>query len=88
MNVIPTTASTLTSAPTVKETIHNPNVVTADDKFKFNPLPSFVNGPVNVHNLRLFLQTHPDRNLVNYLLDGFTNGFSIEYGPYYTRTIA
>ena len=40
----------------------------------FNPLP-----PINVDRLRKFLINHPDTNLVNFLIDGFCNGFSIGY---------
>ena len=34
-----------------------------------------VNTPVNVENLRQELQTHPDRDFVDYLCDGLTYGF-------------
>ena len=38
--------------------------------------------PINVLVLCKYLTSHPDRNFVNFLLDGFTNGFSVSYqGP-------
>ena len=32
---------------------------------------------VNPRKLEIYLQDHPDRELVNYLVDGYTNGFSL-----------
>ena len=45
----------------------------------FFPLPSVNNirTPIKVDVLRRYLLSHPDRNLVEFLLDGFTFGFSV-----------
>ena len=48
----------------------------------FYSLPVHVVSPINVLVLCKYLTSHPDRNFVNFLLDGFTNGFSVGYqGP-------
>ena len=48
----------------------------------FYSLPVHVVAPINVLVLCKYLTVHPDRNFVNFLLDGFTNGFSVGYqGP-------
>ena len=68
-------------------TIHNPVVplvclASNDHNNQFSsfcPLPDHVISPINVATLNRFLTNHPDRLLVNFLLDGFTNGFSIGY---------
>ena len=67
--------------------IHNPVVplvclASNDHNNQFSsfcPLPDHVISPINVATLNRFLTNHPDRHLVNFLLDGFTNGFSIGY---------
>ena len=43
-----------------------------------------VASPVNVPVLHRYLSDHPDRNFVNFLNDGFTNGFSIGYRGFIT----
>ena len=45
----------------------------------FVPLPLCVNSPVNVFRLAEALRGHTDRNLVNYLLQGFSSGFDIGF---------
>ena len=48
----------------------------------FYPLPNCVVTPINVNKLSEYLVNHPDINFVNFLIDGFSNGFSIGYdGP-------
>ena len=48
----------------------------------FYSLPVHVVSPFNVLVLCKYLTSHRDRNFVNFLLDGFTNGFSVGYqGP-------
>ena len=48
----------------------------------FYSLPVHVVSPINVLVLCKYLTGHPDQNFVNFLLDGFTNGFSVGYqGP-------
>ncbi len=56
-------------------------------KTNFNPLPELVPTPVNVAYLAEELQTHPDKNAVKKLLDGFIHGFDIGYhGPEFSNT--
>ena len=45
----------------------------------FTPLPVNIITPINVNFLRACLLNHPNRTFVNFLLDGFTNGFDIGY---------
>ena len=45
----------------------------------FNPLPSSILTPINVNVLRDKLAQHPDRDLVEFILNGFTFGFDIGY---------
>ena len=47
--------------------------------FEFNPLPDTVNTPININNLAEALTNYPNRNLANYLINGFKNGFDIGY---------
>ena len=36
---------------------------------------AYIKSPVNFEQLKLELKGHPDKTFVNYLLDGFQNGF-------------
>ena len=57
------------------------NVITPLNS-NFNPLPLSICSPVNVDVLSELLCYHPDRVFVEFLLSGFTYGFSIGYeGP-------
>ena len=75
------TVDTCTDAEFVLGPTHNlpaPSKRTSD----FFPLPNTVVSPINVPVLKQFLINHPDTNFVNFLLDGFTYGFSVGYdGP-------
>ena len=51
-----------------------------------NPLPISVTTPVNVNNFSSALKTHPDQELVKYLIDGLTYGFSIGFNGPHTAT--
>ena len=56
-------------------------------KTKFNPLPVLVPTPVNVAYLADELQTHPDKNAVKKVVDGFIYGFDSGYnGPEFSNT--
>ena len=45
-------------------------------------LPLACSTPINVEALRYFLAEHSDRDLVNFLVDGFSHGFDLMYeGP-------
>ena len=46
---------------------------------EFCPLPPSIVTPVFVERLSLCLHDHPDQNLVNYILDGFSHGFDIGF---------
>ena len=72
-----------TNAETVLETTHSQVVHQHDPaNNNFYPLPNFVVTPINVNKLSEYLVNHPDINFVNFLIDGFSNGFSIGYnGP-------
>ena len=49
---------------------------------EFSPLPIGVVTPINVDILETYLTSHPDRDQVNYILQGFRNGFDIGFqGP-------
>ena len=50
-----------------------------DTTFAFNPLPLDVQTPISVPNLAQALTNYPNRNLANYLINGFTHGFDIGY---------
>ena len=66
------------SAPalTPKYTAHQGHV----DNFR--PLPTTINSPINIEFLATCLLNYPNRNLANYLLNGFLYGFDIGYsGP-------
>ena len=52
-----------------------------------NPLPYFVHTPVNIEHFVNALKDHPDRNFVNYLSDGLTNGFDIGFRAMHTETL-
>ena len=51
-----------------------------------NPLPTTVTTPVNVNNFCYALKTHPNQELVNYLINGLTYGFSIGFHGPHTAT--
>ena len=57
-----------------------------DFDFPFNPLPNSIITPINVNNLASALINYPDRNLANYLINGFTHGFDIGYSGSITCT--
>ena len=71
------------NAVPVMATIHthtatNENSLNAN----FNPLPNSILTPINVDFLRSCLTNHPDRELVDFLLQGFSQEFDIGYcGP-------
>ena len=71
------------NAVPVMATIHthtatNENSLNAN----FNPLPNSILTPINVDFLRSCLTNHPDRELVEFILQGFSQGFDIGYcGP-------
>ena len=72
------TVDTCTDAEFVLGPTHNlpaPSKRTSD----FFPLRNTVVSPINVPVLKQFLINHPDTNFVNFLLDGFTYGFSVGY---------
>ena len=56
-----------------------PATFDTDIPFDSNPLPLDVQTPINVHNLAQALTKYPNRNLANYLINGFTRGFDIGY---------
>ena len=47
----------------------------------FNSLNVSSVTPINVDNLTLQLCNHPDREQVNYILNGFSNGFRLGFHP-------
>ena len=53
---------------------------------QFYPLPSSAITPINVTNFEHCLETHPDRNLVNYLVNGLSTGFDIGFDALHTAT--
>ena len=55
------------------------NVSNPFSTFEFNPLPDTVNSPININNLAEALTNYPNRNLANYLINGFIYGFDIGY---------
>ena len=55
------------------------NVSNPFNTFEFNPLPDTVNTPININNLAEALTNYPNRNLANYLINGFIYGFDIGY---------
>ena len=77
------TANMPTNAETVLETTHSQIVHHHDpsnnNNNNFYPLPNCVVTPINVNKLSEYLVNHPDINFVNFLIDGFSNGFSIGY---------
>ena len=46
---------------------------------EFNSLPSGIRSPINIERLEYYLRDHPDRNVVNYVVNGFRNGFDIGF---------
>ena len=60
-------------------TIASPTPVQHFDLKPANPLPTKVLTPINITNFSNALHHHPDQELVTYLIDGLTNGFSIGY---------
>ena len=54
-------------------------VQTAQIRHLFNDIPLVVFTPVSVPVLRHALASHPDRNLVDFVLQGFTFGFDIGF---------
>ena len=64
-----------TDAKAVLETIHSQVVHQhVPSNNNFCPLPNCVVTPINVNTLSAFLVNHPDINLVNFLIYGFSNG--------------
>ena len=45
------------------------------------PSPSFVRDPPASRSICFGTQHHPDRRLVNYVLDGISNGFRVGFSP-------
>ena len=43
--------------------------------------PSFVRDPLQAGQFALELKHHPDWQLVNYVLDGISNGFWVRFSP-------
>ena len=58
----------------------------SSDKIKYSPLPTNIISPVNVDVLEQCLTNHPDRNLVNFIIHGFTFGFDILYSGSLSQT--
>ena len=52
----------------------------------FNPVPENVFSPVNVDRLEFYLDAHPDRDLVSYIITGFRFGFDIGFQGSVTDT--
>ena len=53
----------------------------------FNALPLTITSPIKVNTLKHYTMSHPDRELVEFLIKGFTEGFDIMYaGPISTTT--
>ena len=54
---------------------------------KVNPLPKGVENPyVNIPRFKKLLTSHPDREKVNYIIHGLTNGFDIGFRGCFTDT--
>jgi hypothetical protein len=52
------------------------------DTDKFLPLPLIIKTPIRVEVLKHYLTGHPDKDLVQFLIHGFSHGFDIMYaGP-------
>ena len=51
-----------------------------------NSLPLTVTTPIKIKKFAAALRTHPDQNLVSYLIHGLTHGFSIGYSIPHTAT--
>lgn len=56
---------------------HAPNGDSLNNNF--NPLPDRILTPINTNVLEAMLTNHPNREFVNYLISGFTNGFFIGF---------
>ena len=69
-------------------TTHTPTAARDDSlDADFFPLPTNIVSPINVNVFRDKLITHPDRELVDFILHRFTSGFDIGYsGPITTGT--
>ena len=75
-------ATSSTSASNVKKTTLLSTASTAPvplSDLKFNPLPKGITTPVNIVNMIQCLSQHPERHMVNYIINGLTNGFEIGY---------
>ena len=73
---MPTTAVCATN----QTTMSNIAPVGTVDKSCFCPLPSSISSPIIILPLASYLSGHPDRELVDFLIRGFTDGFDIMYG--------
>ena len=51
----------------------------------FNPLPRGVVTPICVRNSAHVLTSHPDRDTVLYIINGFTNGFDVGFRGHFTE---
>ena len=80
------TSTTMVSVPTSVAPRHTPAASAVAgiphsrvDVPNFVPIPSVVHSPVHVFRLAEALHDHPDHNLVNFLLNGFSFGFDIGF---------
>ena len=53
----------------------------------FNPMPTFKPCNINIDLFENLLQSHPNRFLVNYIIDGLRNGFDIGFSGDATPTL-
>ena len=68
------------------KTTHKLTVQNGSPNINFQPLPTNIISPVNVDVLEQCLLNHPDRNLVNFIIHGFTFGFDILYSGSLSQT--
>ena len=55
------------------------NIAPTEIVRNFAPLPAYISSPIKIKVLNQYLAEHPDRELVNFLIFGFSNGFSIRF---------